>query len=420
MELPIVSCPAEFRAVADEFKDILGNHYKAFVAVLCGYLLGISNNSDMARFLFFSPSVSTIGRMFNDQALYTKLNRRHRKRILRLLKKIQKNSSRYLFAIDDTLISHWGKNIWGAYRWSNHGKHTLWGHKLLVIGVVDTHRKVFIPVFWEILHREGLSEKEIHEKNWEVALRLLDDTVSSGFPRLPLVADSGFSGNKFIHTLMDKGYIFVLEIQGKRKVLSHGNKALDEPVFCFFSNRFRHKIRYLNRQKWAVSATLKLKGIAKKLKVVAVANKKGLANECFSYYISNRLTWDPTKIWGIARDRWTIEVHFRDLKQSFTLGKAAVRSKQGVETSISISMIALTVIRLEQLSRVNARENQYRRPPPASSIVQHHQLLSLKSGILKLSSINETSVRQKFKNRLHPKNFGQKPVLTRAEKYSMA
>lgn len=419
MELPIVSCPAEFRAVADEFKDILGNHYKAFVAVLCGYLLGISNSSDMVRFLFFSPSVSTIGRMFNDQALYTRLNHRQRKRVLRLLKKIRQNPSRYLFAIDDTLISHWGKNIWGTYHWSDHGKRTVWGHKLLVVGIVDTRRKVFIPIFWEILHREGLSEKEIHEKNWEVALRLLDDTVSSGFPRLPLVADSGFSGNEFINTLIDKGYDFVLEIQSKRKVLFHGKQHLDESVFSFFSNRFRHKIKYLNRPKWAVSATLKLKGLAKKLKVVAVANKKGLVHECFSYYISNRLTWDPTKIWGIARDRWTIEVHFRDLKQNFTLGKAAVRSKQGVETSISISMIALTVIRLEQISRVNARENQYRRPAPASSIVQHHQLLSLKSGILKLASINETSIIQKFKSRLNPKNFGRKPVITLAEKNSM-
>jgi hypothetical protein len=213
MEFPVVSCPAEFRAVADEFKDILGSHYKAFVAVLCGYLFGISNLSDIVRFLFFSPSVSTLDRMFDDNKLYTQLNRRHRRRVLRLLDTIQKNPTRYIFAIDDTLIPHCGQKIWGAYHWSDHGKKTIWGHKLLVLGVVDTKRKVLIPIFWEILHRQDLNETKIHEKDWEVALRLLEDATLFGFPQFPVVLDSGFSGNEFMNRLTQKGYRFILEIK---------------------------------------------------------------------------------------------------------------------------------------------------------------------------------------------------------------
>ena len=361
--------------------------------------------------LFFSPSVSSLSRLFDDNALSGKLNRRQRRILYRCLQRSLKKPSRYLFAIDDTLIQHHGKKIWGTYYWHDHNTNgTTYGHKLLVLGLVDTHKKVLIPIYWEILHRKGSSEKAFHEKGWEVAFRLLNEAVAFGFPKAPVVLDSWFSGNEFFDQLTSAGFRFVIEIKSNRKINRYGRQFINQPVTQFFSNRFRHKITYLNRAKWAASAILKLNGATQKLKIVAVANKKGLVHPCFAYYASNQLAWDTTKIWGIARDRWTIEVQFRDLKQNFALGEAAVRSQQAVEISLSISMIALTVIRLQQLRDVDTKENQHKRPIPVTNIIQQYQLQSLRKGIFKLASNNATEIIKKFRSRLNPKNFGKKPT----------
>ena len=116
MKFPVTSCPANIRKVADGYKDILGVHYKAFTAVLCGYIFGVSSLSEIMRYFFFSPSVSTMDRLFQSDT-YVNLNRRHRRKVQKIINKVSKDPDRYEWAIDDTLIPHWGKKIWGTYFW---------------------------------------------------------------------------------------------------------------------------------------------------------------------------------------------------------------------------------------------------------------------------------------------------------------
>jgi len=412
MRVPVTACPTEIRNVADSFKDILGPEYKAFAAILCGYIFGVSNLSEIMRYFLFSPSVSSMNRLFHQSDLHTQLNRRHRRRIQKIMIAANKDPLRYQWAIDDTLVPHWGRSIWGTYYWKDHNTNgSVYGHKLMVLGLIDTKRKVLIPVMWEFLHREDREDSgETHKKGWEVAFELLSQAVEFGFPKFPVVMDSWFAGKELFEKLDDSGFDFVVELKNNRKVVGHGREKLDESIALFFSNRFRHKIFYLGRSKWATCATLLLNNMVKKLKIVAVANKKGLAHECFAYYATNRLAWDATKVWGISRNRWAIEVQFRELKQLFTLGGAAMQSKQAVETTISISMIALTVVRFEQLAQADASKNQYERPCTASSIVQKYTMSSLKKCILKLASTRDPETIRKFKIRLRPGNFGRKPT----------
>ena len=413
--IPVISCPSIVRAVADEFKDVLGAHYSAFVAVLCGAVFGVLGLSSIARFFGFSPSVSTLGRLFDDEAIFPKLNRRHRRRLLRILDKLHMDPKRYMWAIDDTLIPHWGKSIWGTYAWHDHNtKGTVFGHKLLVLGLVDRKRKLLIPVFWEILHREVEGQETDHEKGWEVALRLLREATEFGFPKLCVCADSWFAGEEFFDALRAGEFPFVVEMRSNRKVMGesrsdHEDVRIDE----YFSKLKRHKIWYRGKKKWAIETNLYFKDSAKKLKVVAVANEKDLDKECFAFYVSNRLTWNASQLWAVARDRWAIEVQFRDLKQIFAIGKAAVRSNQAVETSISIAAIALTVIRLEQIALADRNEDQHARPIPAGNIVREYQLQSLVASVSKLAAKSTSASVETFKRRLTPENLHQKPTEAR-------
>lgn len=351
-QFPVMSCPGVVRDVADDFSDLLEGHYQAFVAILCGAFFGISSLSNINRYFAFSNSVSSMSRFLNDDgSLWQKMNRRHRRRLLRLMPKIQSNPERYMWAIDDTLMPRSGRDIWGCYLWHDHNtKGFVWGQKLLVLGVVDRKRKILIPVYWEMLHREDKKDTtQIHEKGWEVALKLLNLSVESGFPKLLVVADSWFAGEEFFNKLKTAGFKFVIEVKTNRIVVQSGNQSLHERIDEFFNGKKRHKIIYHGIPKWAAEAIIKFNEGKEKMRVAAVSNRKGQSEAAFAYYVTYELAWSAAKIWAASRDRWAIEVQFRELKQLFTLGEVAVPSKQAVETSISVAVIALTTIRLEQL-----------------------------------------------------------------------
>lgn len=414
-QIPVVACPAEIRDVADDFKDIVGPHYPAFVAALCGGVFGVSGQSAVSRFFGFSPSVSGMGRFYDEEGLAPRLNRRHRRRLLRLMEKLQEDPGRYTWAIDDTLIPHWGKTIWGTYAWHDHGtKGTIYGHKLLVLGLVDRRRKLLIPVYWEILHREIEGHEDQHEKGWEVALRLLREATAFGFPKLLVVADSWFAGEEFFEGLRASELPFVVEIKSNRKVMGqHRSDNKDVRIDQYFAKKPRQKIDYRGKKKWAAERSLYFKDSTRKFKVAAVANEKDLDQECFAFYVSDRLTWSAQKLWAAARDRWAIEVQFRDLKQIFTLGESAVRSRQSVETTISVSVIALTAVRLEQIASTGRNENQHVRPIPAGNIVREYQLRSLVESVSKLASHRSIPAVETLKRRLTPENLHQKPTEVR-------
>ena len=173
-------------------------------------------------------------------------------------------------------------------------------------------------------------------------------------------------------------------------------------------SREKNKIFYHGVKKWASEAILLFKDSDIKLRIIAVSNKRKEAP--FAYYATNELSWNAAKVWAASRDRWAIEVQFRELKQLFTLGEVAVQSQQAVETAISVAAIALTMIRLEQLAQANTiSENQYVRPIPAGAIVRDLQLKALASSISKICNGGPAAI-EKIKLRVNRENFGQKPT----------
>ena len=418
ISIPVLHCPALIRDFGDYFKDLFTtSEYRIFISFLCGYIFGIVGCSNIFRFLMFSPSVSSLNNFLNSD-LYIKLNRRHKRRLLSILKKIKLDPERYLYAVDDTFLEHYGKNIWGTYWWNDHGKKAIFGHKLLVVGLVDRKHKVLIPLIWNVLHREDNNGNEKqHEKSWEVALRLLQELDKNGYEKFPIVADSAFCCEEFFSLLSKMDYKICAEFKCNRIAVKHIFRRFHMRLDVFFRTRSRKTIYYNKKPKLASEAILWLKDAKERpYKVCAVANKTSRDKEPFAYYGTNQLAWDATKIWGLSRDRWAIEVQFRDLKQFFTLGEAAVRSKEAVETTISLSAIALTVIRLQQIEKAESQKigNRYVRPIPAGDIVRKLQLSSMFESISSLATNNDQ--REKVLIRFNDANFCQKPADFRKEK----
>ena len=422
--VPVVECPRVVRNYCDGFKDLLPikGTYQSFVALVSAAVFAVANLSDIARYFLFAPSVSLMCDFLSGSGLADRLNRRHRRRLLSVLRKIESHPDRYQFAIDDTLVAHSGKHMWGVYTWHDHtNKGYVAGHKILVVGVVDKYRNVLIPVAWEILHRDLSKDIEnpknqalrCHETGLQVALRLLDQILLSGFPKLPVSADSWFHSEDFCVALDKRGFPYVIEVKSNRMVETHRRRPINENLAAFFKSKIRKLIMFKNRPKFACEAVVTLRDSDSPAKIVAVANRRDLDDDVFAYYASNQLTWGAAKIWGYSRGRWAIEVQFRELKQFFALGEAAVRSQQSIETAVSISMIALTVIRLEQLADADSQSNQHIRPIPAGVIVRDLQMKSLTRSILKLAINPQAHIVQAFHARYNRQNLNTKPAEAR-------
>jgi len=419
--IPTVECPRVVRKFCDDFKDILSTkgEYQSFVAFVCAAVFGIANISDIARYFLFSPSVSTMSLFLSGDGTAGTLNRRFRKIILKYMKRYESDPERYHLAIDDTIIPHYGLNIWGVYKWHDHKNNGyVNGHKLLVIGLVDRKRNVLIPLAWEILHRDLSSCAEdgsvaaayVHEKAWETAIRLLDDLCEAGLPKLPLAADSWFHGEGFCSALVERGFTYIIECKSNRIVETHGRRSFGVGLEKFFDTCKRRLILWRGKSKFAAEAVVRLRNSLGSIKIIAVANRRNVDDRYFAYYACNQLTWDASRIWGYSRGRWSIEVQFRELKQLFALGGAAVRSQQSVETAVSISMIALTVIRLEQLANADPSKNQYAQPIPAGAIVRDLKLNSVSRCLLKLAISPQSTVQAKFHSRYNRQNLNRKPA----------
>jgi hypothetical protein len=411
MMLPLFECPGFVRRHCDGFKDIVGIHYRDWVGIIAGTINGIGSLSDISRFIFFGRSVSSLSRFLNA-GLASKINRRHRRMVRSWMVRVTNRPEDFLFVIDDTLLPHAGPKQWGVYNWYDHTYKTFrTGNKLLVIGLMCRKRRLVIPLHWQILHVES-DAPELYRKANQVVLDLLQVLSAEGFPKLTVVGDSWYAGEPLYQGLSDLGYDFVFEIRRNRIVATiDGRKPKEkikiEPVL---SQRPCSRIRFRGRFRYAFERCVRFRNSKVELKAVGVKNKL-IDEQMYAIYVTNRLAWNASKVWSISRDRWMIEVHFRELKSLFALGEPAVRSKNGIETTISVSLISLTVIRLEQFAQPNTKKDQHCRPDTAGNIVQKVQLRLLQRGISKLAHPSSAeNALLKLRTRLTLQNLRRKPT----------
>lgn len=420
MELPLVYKSEEINNSLLPYKKELGLYFDDFATIANGKIFGIGNFSDVVRATIDSPSVSSLSRFYNEVNPES-INKIYRRGILEM---VIANPSRYILALDDTIVEKTGKCIWGCYWWFDHCKNaTVYGQKILYLGIIDTYTDQFVPLCWEVLHRDldGSDNGSEHETGIDVAKKLLKRLLRLGFPKLPIVFDSWFCSSEFMEYLDEKNISFVSEIKNNRKVTKIRNQIVEISIKDLLRDSPRSKIMYNEKTKWASSSIVNLKGCLIKLKTVLVANNKGLKHDAFAYYVSNRTNWDAAKIWRLSRKRWAIEVQFRELKQLFTLCEAPVRSKQAVEIHLSMSAIALSVIRCQQLAIPDASKNQHARPVPALAIVQRIKIEALSSCISNLAYGEQSILRLKVKKKLQLKNYRKKPLVGKLEiKYEKA
>ncbi len=347
----ICKLPEGIRKVSDQYKSLCAAADIGFAnttALFIYFLFGCTSLSQLARQHVQSPSVSELSDAIKKFP-GSRFMRRCRSSILRKYDG-HLSPDDFVFAIDDTDNPRYGKKIYGCGNWV--AKHSgYFGQKVLVLVLVDIKRRIALPLSYAFLFNKDHPE---YENALKKVVKLVDECLESGFPKLPVVADSWFDSVELMQEFMDRGITYVAEVKSKR-VAKNGSgqwvhyKKLTNIFHSPHGEVYARpldKVRGRGRPKlrFTESKVLQLKNLKTPVKIVAVFNKRS-SNIAFAYYASTERTMPGATVWKIFRARWCIEVLFRDLKQNLSFGKLSCAGKNASDLAVCLPLILIVSLR---------------------------------------------------------------------------
>jgi hypothetical protein len=344
--------PSPIRKMYDQYKDLFnecGLNYTSATNLISLFAFGFKTLSDFVRGFPGSYSVSSLSRNVQEFRP-NRFIRRMQKSILRKYKG-EFNCNDFVFAIDDTANPKYGDRIFRNFKFHSSSGH-YHGQKILALVLVDIKRNISIPISYAFLTGKKDSH---HVPAPSVALRLLKEALTIGFPHFPVITDSWFDSVNFIREVKKMKLKFCGEIKSNRLVRSnpgptvpwsHLKSLFKEKPRSRLNSRKKQKRRREKRGKSFSEFILYLKNLGSPLKIIAVYNRMNGAN-AFAYYATTDLTMSGEKLWQYSRARWSIECLFRDLKQNLSFGRVPCEGEPGADLAVCIPFMLITSIRLD-------------------------------------------------------------------------
>ena len=338
--------PSSVRNISDLFKDIVsssvvGKHYLALNMLFAYFLFEFDSVSDMIRNTTWTSSPSHF-LDFLDKMPSSRFLRRTQKSILRTYNG-SFDPKDFILALDDTDNPKYAKMAnCSRFRTS---KGQFFGQKVIVLVLVDISQNFALPLAFDFIKPKKSKD---HIKGLDVGLKLVKDSVETGFKGVPLVCDSWFDSVEFAQKLEEIGVTYIWEVKSNRKTsISNSRHDSWKPIRDAFNSLTKKRVtnRLKKEPKYIAERFLKIRKWPKFLKVIAVYNFPS-SKKAFAYYASSDCSISGAKIWEYSRARWAIEKLFRDVKQNLNFGNLASNKKVKCDLAVEIPLVLVVMIRL--------------------------------------------------------------------------
>jgi hypothetical protein len=114
-------------------------------------------------------------------------------------------------------------------------------------------------------------------------------------------------------------------------------------------------MRLGDRRQWYLTVTVRIPDVNHKVRIVILWRYRHDA-QCIKILVTNRITWEVSRIVRVYRDRWTgTETFHRDGKQQLGLGDCQLRDVQGQTRHVNLVMLAYSLL-MGELKQSRARE----------------------------------------------------------------
>jgi uncharacterized protein YndB with AHSA1/START domain len=285
----------------------------------------------------------------------------------RRLELLQKDpSTRYsdqgVIPIDNTLIDRDGLLIPDAgWYWDHAEDRYKVAQDYIFVNYVCTSGKHY-PLEFRLFRKQEVCEARKQPfRNHTVLVRELIDWVCERSIPGDFAFDSYFTNAEIlnhVHSKTDRfgrprGYVgdlkFNRKLQWKGQVLKASELAASIPP------EDRKELRIGDQRQWYFTVTVRIPDVTHKVRIVILWRYRQ-DTEPVKILVTNRITWEVSRIVRVYRHRWTgTETFHRDGKQQLGLGDCQLRDLQGQTRHIYLVMLAYSLL-MVQLRQGRARE----------------------------------------------------------------
>ena len=267
-----------------------------------------------------------------------------------------------VIAIDNTLIDRDGQLIPDAgWFWDHAEERNKIAQDYLFINYVCTSGKHY-PLEFRLFRKQEICEalKQPFRNHTVLCCELIDWVCERNIPG-DFTMDCYFTSAEVlnhVHAKTDRfgrprGYVGDLKtnrnLEWKGRIVKASDLAASIPP------EDRKELRQGDRRQWYFTATVRILDVKHKVRIVILWRYRH-DPEPIKILVTNRITWEVTRILQVYRYRWTgTETFHRDGKQQLGMGDCQLRDPQGQTRHMYLVMLAYSLL-MSELKQGRAKE----------------------------------------------------------------
>lgn len=267
-----------------------------------------------------------------------------------------------VIAIDNVLIDHEGKQIEDVgWFWDHAEERHKIAHDDLFANYVCSSGKHYPLEFRRFKKREQCEATgQTFENHNALVRQLIDWVVEREIPG-DFTFDSYFTHAENLNHIHGKtarggrsrGYVG--DLKTNRKLWYRGKEIRADELAASIESGLRKEIRRGDKRQWYFTCTLRLPNVNHPVRIVILWNQRRNEQPC-KILVTNRVTWEVTRILRVYRQRWTgTETFHRDGKQELGMGDCQLRDGQGQTRHMYLVMLVYSLL-VQQLRQGCAKE----------------------------------------------------------------
>ena len=267
-----------------------------------------------------------------------------------------------VIAIDNTLIDRDGQLIPDAgWFWDHAEERNKIAQDYLFINDVRTSGKHY-PLEFRLFRKQEICEalKQPFRNHTVLCCQLIDWVCERNIPG-DFTMDCYFTSAEVlnhVHAKTDRfgrprGYVGDLKtirtLEWKGRIIKASDLAASIPP------EDRKELRQGDRRQWYFTATVRIPDVKHKVRIVILWRYRH-DPEPIKILVTNRITWEVTRILQVYRYRWTgTETFHWDGKQQLGMGDCQLRDPQGQTRHMHLVMLAYSLL-MSELKQGRAKE----------------------------------------------------------------
>jgi len=150
-----------------------------------------------------------------------------------------------------------------------------------------------------------------------------------------------------------RGYVGDLKVN--RKLVWKGQMIKASELAASIPAADRKELRIGDQRQWYFTVTVQIPDVKHKVRIVILWRYRH-DEQCVKVLVTNRITWEVSRVVRVYRDRWTgTETFHRDGKQHVGLGDCQLRDVQGQTRHVYLVMLTYSLL-MGQLRQGRAKE----------------------------------------------------------------